>query len=244
MKAIAAVMLSMAMVFALGCKPENDPVNGSNDNGGGNDSGGGNGGNNFSYVDLGLKSGNLWANCNVGASTPEEYGDHFAWAETETKEVYSAKNYKYCQGGFNYGMIIKYCSKDYWGYEGFTDTLTVLEPGDDAATAKWGSGWRTPTYSDWEELTTTCSKAWTTQNGVDGLLLTGSNGNSIFLPAAGQFDNSTLYDTGRLGDYWSSLLCSDSPIDAYAFCFLADSSFIYHTIRSYGQSIRPVRSSK
>ena len=94
------------------------------------------------YVDLGLPSGTLWATCNVGADTPESYGDYFAWGETEPKTTYDWSTYKYCVG--EYDRLTKYCSDTTYGYNGFTDDLYVLQPSDDAATVNWGEGWRTP----------------------------------------------------------------------------------------------------
>ena len=90
------------------------------------------------WVDLGLPSGTLWATCNVGASKPEEYGDYFAWGETEPKDEYCWSTYLHCKGDYN--SLTKYCHQYDYGYNGFTDNLTELEPADDAATANWGSG--------------------------------------------------------------------------------------------------------
>ena len=144
-------MLTVAVVCTVGCtKPEdpNDPNNGGNNGGGGN--GGGNGGGSHEYVDLGLPSGLLWAACNVGADSPEDYGDYFAWAETTTKSVYNWSTYQYCMGTAT--TLTKYCSNAGYGYNGYTDNLTTLQTGDDAATAQWGSGWRMPTKEEWQEL--------------------------------------------------------------------------------------------
>jgi len=95
------------------------------------------------WVDLGLPSGLLWGAHNVGASAPEDYGDHFAWGETESKEYYNWRTYRYCYGDWRH-RLTKYCTKSDYGYNGFTDNLTILQPGDDAATANWGDGARTP----------------------------------------------------------------------------------------------------
>lgn len=111
----------------------------------------GGGGGSHDYVDLGLPSGLLWATCNVGADNPEDYGDYFAWAETEPKSVYNWSTYKYCDGGYYY-KLTKYCTRSDFGNNGFTDNLTVLLPEDDAATANWGNGWRMPTENEWREL--------------------------------------------------------------------------------------------
>ena len=94
------------------------------------------------YVDLGLPSGLLWATCNLGANNPEDYGDYFAWGETQPKDDFSWTNYQYCMGSFN--TLTKYCNNPDIGYNGFIDDLTTLLPEDDAATANWGDEWRMP----------------------------------------------------------------------------------------------------
>ena len=143
------------------------------------------------YVDLGLPSGTKWAKCNVGASTPEEYGDYFAWGETEPKDNYSWSTYKWCNG--TEYTLTKYCAED---------NKTVLELEDDAATVNWGKEWRTPTGEEFYELFNNCTCIWTTMNGVNGCKLVGSNGNSIFLPAAGEYYDTTLYEEGTCCSYW------------------------------------------
>ena len=192
------------------------------------------------YVDLGLPSGTLWATCNVGASSPEEYGDYFAWGEIEPKNDYSWSTYKYCKGTFS--TLTKYCTNSSCGT---VDNKTELEPSDDAATVNWGSGWQMPSYKQYEELinnsyTTT---AWTTLNGVYGRKITSkSNGNSIFLPAAGICYDASLYLAGCDGHYWSRSLTNYS----YNACALYFSTFIYtrYLYRYYGASVRPVRVKK
>lgn len=162
---------------------------------------------NHAYVDLGLPSGTLWATCNVGAENPEDYGDYFAWGETETKSIYGWNTYQYCHGTGD--TFIKYCSNSAYGY--FSDTLTILNPKDDAASINWGSGWRMPTKAEWEELYNNTTVIWTTQNGVIGSLFTASNGNSLFLPAAGRCSGSNLGLVGTGGYYWSGSLNVDIP---------------------------------
>lgn len=174
-----------------------------------NNGGGGGGLNGHDYVDLGLPSGTLWATCNVGAATPEGYGDYFAWGETQPKTTYNWSTYKYANG--NYDQLTKYCNWFDYGYNGFTDDLTVLQPGDDAATANWGSGWCMPTREQWVELYQNTANIWTTQNGVNGRLFTASNGNSLFLPAAGARWDDELNHVGSLGLFCSSSLYSDYP---------------------------------
>ena len=194
------------------------------------------------YVDLGLPSGLLWATCNVGAVIPEGYGDYFAWGETQPKDNYSMSNYQYCNG--TYTTFTKYCSNSAYGYNGFTDSLTILLPEDDAATANWGDEWRMPTKEEWEELYNNTTVTWTTQNGVNGRLFTASNGNSIFLPAAGYRNVSILTDAGTHGYYSSSSLFTDYPYDAWSLYFYSSSFSMSHGNRRCGRPVRPVRSSQ
>ena len=182
------------------------------------------------YVDLGLPSGLLWATCNVGATAPEEYGDYFAWGETTPKDTYDWSTYQYADDVY----VIKYT---------VIDGLTTLLPEDDAATANWGSDWRMPTQAEFQELLDNTTVTWATLNGVNGQIFTASNGNSLFLPAAGYRMYDELNDVGYFGSYWSSSLSTVSPIYAWLFYFLSD----YYGMngdygRFYGQSVRPVRS--
>ena len=198
------------------------------------------------YVDLDLPSGTLWATCNMGASKPEEFGDYFAWGETTTKSTYDWSNYKWCKGDGH--TITKYCKpgltdNDY-GYNGFTDNLTELQPEDDAATANWGSGWQMPSTYQFEELFDSdyTTSEWTQLNGVYGYKITSkSNGNSIFLPAAGYRPDTRFEDAGSKGYYWSSKLFYESD---YAYHLSIYSGFIYEYAESWrnnGLSVRPVR---
>lgn len=191
------------------------------------------------WVDLGLPSGLLWATRNVGASSPEDYGDYFAWGETQPKEVYSWSTYRYCYGDYN--EFTKYCDDALYGYNGFTDNLTMLQPSDDAATANWGGGARTPTKVEWDELIRHTTSQWTTRNGVNGMLLTSSNGNSLFLPAAGNRWGSSLRDAGSYGDYWSSSLYAGDPRGAWFFYFLSDDQRVGRDYRLIGFTVRAVR---
>jgi len=196
-------------------------------------------GDSHAYVDLGLPSGLLWATCNVGADTPEGYGDYFAWGETTTKSTYNWSTYQYCNGSSN--TLTKYCSNASYGFEGFTDGLTTLLPEDDAATANWGNGWRMPTQEEWEELKNNTTVTWTQQNSVNGRLFTASNGNSLFLPAAGYRDD-VLNFAGVWGYYWSSSLYTDSPSRAWYFgCFNSGYNPMGYNNRYDGLTVRPVR---
>ena len=191
------------------------------------------------WVDLGLPSGLLWATRNVGASSPEDYGEYFAWGETQPKEVYNWSTYRYCNNG-DYHQLTKYCNDSRYGYNGFTDNLTILQSGDDAATANYGG--RTPTEEEWEELLDNTTATWTTQNGVNGRHFTGPNGNSLFLPAAGSRLDGSLYNAGFAGYYWSSSLETVIPDAAWYFDFDAGSQNMYYLYRYLGYSVRAVRS--
>ncbi len=199
------------------------------------------GGDTHEYVDLGLPSGLLWATCNVGADAPEDYGDYFAWGETQPKDFYDWSTYQHCNGTEN--TLTKYCNNSSYGYNGFTDNLTTLLPEDDAATANWGSDWRMPTKEEWQELINNTTVTWTQQNGVNGRLFTASNGNSLFLPAAGLRYSGSLDYAGSSGCYWSSSLNTDIPYYACYFYFRSVScNMSYGGYRIYGRSVRPVRS--
>ena len=194
--------------------------------------------NGHDWVDLGLPSGTRWATCNVGASTPTAYGNYYAWGETTSKNPYNWSTYRYCNGSSS--TLTKYCNNSSYGNNGFTDNRTTLEASDDAATANWGAGWRMPTYDEMVELKDNCTVTWTTRNGVKGRLFTGPNGNSIFLPAAGNRNGSELYNAGSSGYYRSSSLYSDNPLNAWDFHLDPISCYIDDYLRYCGQSVRPV----
>ena len=192
------------------------------------------------FVDLGLPSGTLWATCNVGANTPEEYGNYFAWGETQPKEIYNWSTYQYCNGSYN--TLTKYCNQSDYGNNDFTDGLTILLPEDDAATANWGADWRMPTGEEWQELIDNTTCTWTTRNGVNGRLYTASNGNSLFLPAAGYRLDGSLYRVGTYGNYWSSSLYTEDPNFARNLYSHTSNYYMYNYYRFNGFPIRPVSS--
>jgi hypothetical protein len=186
------------------------------------------------YVDLGLSV--KWATCNVGANSPEEYGDYFAWGETQPKSTYSVSTYKWCQG--DYDNMTKYCTKSNYGT---VDNKTQLDLSDDAARTNWGGSWRMPTHDEFTELREKCSWTWTSHNGVKGYKVTSKiNGNSVFLPAAGYRYYSRLDLAGSYGSYWSSSLYTAIPYDARYVYFGSSAVGWRNNTRYYGQSVRPV----
>lgn len=225
-KLISTLLLVMALV--AGCTPEG-PVDHSGSLNG------------REYVDLGLPSGTLWATCNVGADAPEDRGDYFAWGETSTKEYYDWKFYRYSTFDVDRFVLTKYCTNAEYGYNGLADGLTVLEPVDDAVRAQWGEGWRMPTKEELNELYQQTTWIWTTRNGMEGRLLTGQNGNSIFLPATGFYLDGELICTG-LGIYWSSSLQTECQVAGWSLHFDYENCHVCGTYeRSRGQCVRAVR---
>lgn len=174
--------------------------------------------NGHDYVDLGLSV--KWATCNVGADNPEEYGNYYAWGETTTKETYTEGNYK-TLGKDVYGDIA----------------------GDsryDTARANWGASWRLPTRAECQELKDNCTWTWTTQGGHNGYRVTGPNGNSIFLPAAGLRSWKLLRDAGSWGRYWTSAPYEDIYYGSCDLYFTGSSRHVGWNCRHCGQSVRPI----
>ncbi|MBQ9416982.1 MAG: hypothetical protein IJU19_00165 [Bacteroidales bacterium] len=205
----------------------------------GNENGSGGGSTTASWVDLGLPSGLLWASCNLGATTPEGYGNYYAWGETSLKSDYSWNIYCYANGDYN--RLTKYCNIPRFGHDGFTDTLTTPQAMDDAATQALGSGARMPTQAEWQELLDNTTDTWATQGGTNGRLLTATNGKSLFLPATGYSQRSSCFDDGGYGNYWTSSLCEDWPSNAYCFTFSDWYQFMNDDARYLGFSVRAVR---
>ena len=189
--------------------------------------------NGHEYVDLGLSV--KWATMNVGANVPEEYGDYFAWGETEPKDYSDWETYKWCKGSYN--TMTKYCTDSKYGT---VDNKTVLELSDDAAHANWGGTWRMPTLDEIKELRYYCSWEWITQKGVEGHKVTGPNGNSIFLPAAGSRGDYGLNDAGSGGYYRSSSLYPGTDYYAYFLYFYSGGAGLYGSDRNSGRSVRAV----
>ena len=176
---------------------------------------------NAEAVDLGLPSGTLWATYNVGATSPEEYGNYYAWGETTTKEVYSEDNCK------TYGN--QDVPEDIAGNKAY-----------DAATANWGKDWRIPTKAQFDELIDNCTWTWTERNGVKGYEVTSKkNNNSIFFPAAGDRGGSYTVHLGLNSEYLSS-----TPYEAdYAYCLISYNGVFETALfsRIFGLPVRPVK---
>ena len=192
--------------------------------------------NGHQYVDLGLSV--KWATCNVGAKTPEEYGDYFAWGETRPKIYYDWSNLKYCNGIDSMDCFSKY----YKNQNGSSDNKIHLDLDDDAAHVNWGGSWRMPTNAEFEELINECIWSWTLMNGKNGQKITSiSNGNSIFLPVAGCGNGDSIKYEGTLGSYWScSLNMNDSDSYAKHLFFAPRTIRMLEESRYMGLSIRPV----
>ena len=212
------------------------------------------------YVDLGLPSGVKWATFNVGATKPEEYGDYFAWGETEPyyKDGYAQSNSpewkegksdgydwsSYTFGTSSSGPFSKYVTDSSYGT---VDNKTVLDLEDDAAHVNWGGSWRMPTDEEWKELIDNCTWTWTSDyngTGVAGRIvtsnITGYTDKSIFLPAAGRRGGTGFSDMGSYGYFWSSSLRTGYPCDACNVYFYSDYFNWGRNYRYYGRSVRPV----
>lgn len=191
--------------------------------------------NGHAYVDLGLSV--KWATCNVGASSPEESGDYFAWGETTSKSWYDWSTYKLCNGSRI--TINKYCSKSSFGT---TDNKTQLDLEDDAARINWGGSWRMPTKEEQDELRDTNNCEWLLQtiNGVSGYTVKSKkNGNSIFLPINGYYNENKNLMTG-VGYYWSRTLYIDYCNNARFLSLASEDISSSMMPRYYGMLIRPV----
>jgi hypothetical protein len=209
-------------------------------NGSGN--GSGNGGNaTGEAIDLGLPSGTKWASCNVGATKPEEFGGYYAWGETEEKECYNSVTYLYSTGVDEDGDG---CYDDYhidtFCYGIWQNLGDISGTEYDVAHVEWGGNWCMPTWDDIQELLDYCNHVWTTLNGVNGYKFTGSNGNSIFLPAAGLRWDYGLDDAGSYGDYWSSTQFEGNSGYASLLYFGSDYAGWDFNSRGCGFSVRPV----
>ena len=194
----------------------------------------------YDFVDMGLPSGTLWADRNVGADNPDENGAYYAWGETEPKEEYSWATYKYCNG--TGGTLTKYCIHS---SNGTVDNITELEAEDDAASVNWGNGWQTPSIAQLDELFSEANTTmeYITQNGVRGLKVTSkANGNTLFFPATGRYYGTYIDGAGNIAFYMSrTLFSSSSPLSADKYFDPFGSVHNAYIERCYGKSVRPVR---
>lgn len=206
----------------------------------------------FQLIDLGLPSGTLWMDRNIGASSPSDYGLYFAWGETDgytadevgfdysTQKYFEWKDYKFAID--DYFQLTKYCNREEWGFEGFVDKKSNLELDDDAAYQYTNGECSIPTKEELQELFDNTTSEWTTMDDVNGSLFTSkTNGNFIFIPAAGFGDTGSLLSIGDCSGIWSSSLDEGNASGAY---FLLFSSYVA-TIKDYsrcnGFSVRGVK---
>ena len=228
-----AAVLPLSLTSCGGDDDDDNTPSGGGDNIGG----GSNTESKFIAVDLGLPSGTKWADRNVGASSKTDEGDYFSWGEISAKSTYNWSTYKF-KGPYN---LTKYCDKSGFGKDGFTDNKTELDLSDDVARQKWGGSWRMPSKEQFEELLNNTQSDWTTVNGVKGRLFIGENGNSIFLPAAGYRNGTSLSYAGSLAEYWSRTLYAGNPDYAYYLYFGSSHVNVDGFYRYYGRTVRPVR---
>lgn len=176
--------------------------------------------NGHDYVDLGLPSGVLWATCNVGADAPEEFGNYYSWGECRRKIIYDVDSYN---------TACRDIDKSISGNKKY-----------DVARRRWGAPWCIPTKSDFEELDSLCNWEWTAVKGIKGYKVTGRNGNSIFLPAAGGCVNDSIYAAGVEGNYWSAT--PDSLDTNLSHFFYLNSNYVimYCYYKIVGLTVRPV----
>lgn len=193
--------------------------------------------NGYEWVDLGLSV--KWATMNVGATSPEDYGDYFAWGETSPKSNYDYNSLKYSNDASGYSFSKYVADSNY----GTIDNRTQLDLSDDAARQNWGGSWRMPTYNEICELIENCTWTWTTIGGHNGYKVTNKS-NSIFLPAAGYKNGLSINNEGSHGDYWSSSLIVGFSYNPYEISFYKrDYSNVvdwFTSGRCRGHSVRPV----
>ena len=184
-------------------------------------------------IDMG--TGVKFACCNVGATSPIEYGGYYAWGEKETKSVYNWGTYKWRYG--EKGLLIKYNMHSEFGA---VDNKNQLELSDDAASANWNRTWRMPTEDEWLELMTECAWEYTTIGGICGIKFTSKSHNTIFLPAGDFMMENRIYSPGDWGRYWSSSLSTTNSLDAKCFLFYYKNPFTSINSRDHGYNVRAV----
>ncbi len=194
--------------------------------------------NGHDWIDLGLSV--KWATCNIGADSPSECGDYYAWGELSAKSLYVAGEYAFRRIGpvFDKFLLEKYNTRI---ENGIKDDRISLELTDDVARINWGGLWRIPTNEELEELTRKCTWEWSSQNAMGGYVVTSTiNGKSIFLPAAGSKYGAGLYNVGSTGFYWSSSLDTNFPYDAFGLSFDSKTVKWISIARYYGFPVRAV----
>ncbi len=178
-------------------------------------------------IDLGLPSGTKWACCNVGATVPEGYGGYYAWGETETKPYYDWTTYAY----------VSYSGGKYNCFH-IGDDIAGTEY--DVAYMKWGN-WCMPSYEQMKEILDNCSKTLTTQNGINGILVTGPSGGTIFFPSTGMKFKNGKGNVEQGGSYWTSTLYQNDENLAYQLFFLYNEWYMeYNYSRDIGCSVRAI----
>lgn len=182
------------------------------------------------------EGGPLWAEFNLGASSPSEVGDYFSWGEVRAKTSFGWTRYELCDGSGN--QLNKYCTLAEYGR---VDGRHCLEPEDDAGRALLGNGWKVPTKAEWEELVSRCGWTWTTEGGVNGYKVEGEDGASIFLPATGYYSGGYLKECGHFGYYWTAETDPEYPYFAWDFYFQQASQGCYRGGRDNGRCIRPIK---
>ncbi len=199
----------------------------------------------YEWVDLGLPSGTLWATCNVGATSTTEYGNYYAWGDTEAMTSPAGADWAVYKFG-NFNTLTKYVLKKYssYGDGGYYDDNTVLDNGDDVAVAEWGGKWHMPTYEEMEELMDNTTSILTTKDGISGFELTSNiNSNKVFFPAGGLYADGEVSDLGTIAIYWSSTLRqNEKSYNANTLCIQSEGMSLPFYVRKFGMNVRPVRS--
>lgn len=196
----------------------------------------------YEYVDLGLPSGLKWAKCNLGAENETDYGYYFQWGDIVDKSnaECSWATYKHCKGF--YDNLTKYNTSTNYGEN--PDNKITLDPVDDAARVHMGGDWRMPTLDEIQELLDNTDKEWIKDyngTGVNGRKFTSkTNGNSIFIPAAGLRSGSLSFYQGHFCDVWSSSVNILDPFNAWDLDFGSGGSLVAYMSRGYGLSVRGV----
>ena len=239
-----------ALVMTACSKVENagGVSGGSNGGGSGNGSGPDDGGSgagsgveSVAWVDLGLPSGLLWASCNLGAVNPNERGEYYAWGEIEPKQYFGWGSYKYCNG--SYDQLTKYCSNSEYGYNGFTDNVTILQAADDVVSQKIGGGAHIPSLVEWQELIGNTTATW--ERGI--IKLTSANGRCIILPAAGYREGDRICDAPASDNYyhcyyWANSNNNTSCYTAWCANGSKNNLYVSPRDRKCGMLVRPVLS--